>query len=426
MHIPVLILGGGITGLSTAWHLEQGGCKDYLVLEKENTLGGLCRTEIIQNCVFDYSGHLLHLHTDYGKKLIRRLLKNNLKKCQRKAWIFTKEARVPFPFQANLFALPEKERRLCLQGLSEASQKERKTPRHFKDWCLQAFGKGIYDLFMRPYNTKLWGLPPEQLSWAWCGSFVPTPDWKEIEQGARQKPLKKYGYNAFFYYPKKGGAQAITDALSEGITSVKTDTSVTQIDLKNKKVRAGGKIYSYDYLVNTLPLPVFLRLLKNNSLTRKAEKLRHTSVYVFNFAIDRKMRPFSWIYFPDESEIFYRVGMQSSFSEHNAPKGVSSFYVEVPAKEGKSLQTEKRILKELIQKGIIKTDDKILFSFWQTLPYAYAVYDKNHAQIKASVLPVLEKSDCFCAGRYGLWEYSFMEKSLLQGSDLAKKILELI
>jgi len=41
-HTPVLILGGGITGLSTAYHLEKEGFTDYLLVEKAPVFGGLC------------------------------------------------------------------------------------------------------------------------------------------------------------------------------------------------------------------------------------------------------------------------------------------------------------------------------------------------------------------------------------------------
>ena len=75
------------------------------------------------------------------------------------------------------------------------------------------------------------------------------------------------------------------------------------------------------------------------------------------------------------------------------------------------------------QKGIIKEQDKILLSYWQTLPVAYAIYDKNRANATHKILGWLNKNGCICVGRYGLWEYSFMERSLLQGRQAAQKVL---
>ena len=56
----------------------------------------------------------------------------------------------------------------------------------------------------------------------------------------------------------------------------------------------------------------------------------------------------------------------------------------------------------------------------------YVIFNKKRAQIVPALLEALEKENCFCAGRYGRWEYSFMESSLLQGQQLAQKLANLI
>ncbi len=104
-HVHTLIIGGGITGLSTAYALEKRGYHDYLVVEAKETLGGLCATTHRNGYSFDYGGHLLHLHTQQGKRLVRQLLDNNLQQHTRHAWIYTNGMRVPYPFQHNLWAL---------------------------------------------------------------------------------------------------------------------------------------------------------------------------------------------------------------------------------------------------------------------------------------------------------------------------------
>ena len=425
MHVRTLILGGGLAGISTAYHLEQLGQTDYLVLEKENEPGGLCRSKLSRGFTFDYSGHLLHLHTPYGKKLVCTLLKNQLRRLPRRAWIYTQNARVPFPFQAHLWALPAHLQQKCLAGLLQAAKTPKDTStRNFKDWCLHAFGTGIYQVFMRPYNTKLWGCPPQQLTSEWCGPFVPTPSLQEIRQSVRRRLSRPFGYNTHFYYPKTGGCGALVHALARHVSHLQTATTVTQIDLAQKTVRANGKTISFDFLVNTLPLPVFLRLLKNSpALTSLADRLSWQAVTVYQLALQGRRRPFSWIYFPDETEPFYRVGMQSSFSPNNAPKGSYSLYVELPGLIKPGRQQEDKIYQALLRKNVIRPTDKKLFSFWQPIPYAYVRYDKKRTATVRRIQQMLEKHQCFCAGRYGLWEYSFMESALLQGQALAQKLV---
>ena len=77
IHVHTLILGGGMTGLSTAYALEQQGWHDYVVLESKNQAGGLCASTQQNGYRFDFGGHLLHLHTKTGKHLVQTLLKNN-------------------------------------------------------------------------------------------------------------------------------------------------------------------------------------------------------------------------------------------------------------------------------------------------------------------------------------------------------------
>lgn len=424
MHVKILILGAGLTGLSTAYHLEKRGETDYLLAERQAVPGGLCTSQNIQGFTFDYSGHLLHLHTEYGRKLVRKLLPNNLLRLRREAWIYTGSCRVPFPFQANLFALPPSQRKSCVEGLLKLTAHSPKEPKNFEQWCLQSFGRPIYEQFMRPYNSKLWGRAPKELTCDWCGPFVPRPTRREILQSA-QKPLKKsYGYNSYFYYPKEGGCGALTAALSERLTGLRTQATVTRVDLKSRTAHVGGQIISFDKLVNTLPLPVFLKMLHQEPrLTALADSLSYTSVQVYNLALRKEIKPFSWIYFPDEQEPFYRVGLQSGFSPHNAPPGTSSLYIEMPGTIRRSKAMETRIWKALIEKGIIEEHDEVLFSFWQPLPYAYVVYDKRRARAVSQALRALAKRACFCGGRYGKWEYSFMESSLLEGLALAEKLI---
>lgn len=425
-HVHTLILGAGLTGLSTAYHLQKLGQTNYLLAERAYTPGGLCKSVYKNGFTFDYGGHLLHLHTPYGKKLVKKLLKTNLKRLPRHAWIYTQHARVPFPFQANLFALPADVRQACVDGMLTAAQKKYTTAaKNFKDWCLRSFGAGVYEAFMRPYNTKLWGRAPEDLTADWCGPFVPLPSTKEIIQSAQKPTGKKFGYNAYFYYPQTGGCQALVDALALHVKNLRLNAPVTRVNLRKKTAVIGKETVSFDYVVNTLPLPEFLRLLDGEPLlSRAADKLAVQGVTVYNLAVrGPQQKPFSWIYCPDNADPFFRVGLQSSFSPANAPAGCRSYYIELPGKVPHTQAMQKRIWNALIQKGIINKHDEKLFSFWQFLPYAYAVYDKHRYNTVQKTLARLEQCGCLCTGRYGKWEYSFMEKSLLEGLETAQKLV---
>lgn len=40
-------------------------------------------------------------------------------------------------------------------------------PANFDEWILRVMGSGIADVFMRPYNFKVWAIPTTQVGWSW-------------------------------------------------------------------------------------------------------------------------------------------------------------------------------------------------------------------------------------------------------------------
>ena len=76
----VLVLGGGLAGLSAAFHLNQENC-EAVVAEKSGSVGGTARSVGIGGFTFDITGHLLHLHHEYTKSLIQKLLAGNVFTC---------------------------------------------------------------------------------------------------------------------------------------------------------------------------------------------------------------------------------------------------------------------------------------------------------------------------------------------------------
>lgn len=427
-HVHTLIIGGGITGLATAYALGKHGMHDYLVVEAQDRLGGLCATTRQDGYQFDFAGHLLHLHTPQGKELIQTLLGNNLQKHTRRAFIYTHGMQVPYPFQQNLWALYPELRALCVEELTRL-QPATTAPENFEQWCLQSFGHGLCEAFFRPYNEKLWGRPLRELTCEWCHPFVPSPHYDEILQSATHKPTRAPGYNATFYYPRKGGIGALINALAKHVANVHTNSPVTCLNLSTKTawIQNYGTVH-FEHLVNTAPLTTFVNLLEaQEPLKQAASRLAVQPITVYHVAIARSVFPFSWIYFPDKNIPFYRVGLQSSFcTDAVAAKDTSLFYIELPGSVPHTPAHEKQIWTALHQQGIISWEDTKLFSAWQDIPHAYVVFNRQRAQSVPFLLSELKKQGVFCAGRYGRWTYSFMEYSLREGQQLAQQLAKLV
>jgi protoporphyrinogen oxidase len=60
---------------------------------------------------------------------------------------------------------------VAMEGLLDAytelkNNPDAKAPVTFDEWILKYMGNGIADLFMRPYNFKVWACPTDQV-WLW-------------------------------------------------------------------------------------------------------------------------------------------------------------------------------------------------------------------------------------------------------------------
>jgi protoporphyrinogen oxidase len=58
--------------------------------------------------------------------------------------------------------LPKDDQVMCIDGLIDSAMECRVAntkPKDFDEWILRMTGKGIADIFMRPYNYKVWAVP---------------------------------------------------------------------------------------------------------------------------------------------------------------------------------------------------------------------------------------------------------------------------
>lgn len=428
----VIILGAGISGLSAAWHLQRNGM-DCRVFEKESDPGGLCRSKNCGGFVFDCDGHLLHFKHRYAFDLVKNLLNGNIKGHSKNAWVYSGGIYSRYPFQANLHGLPEGIVKECLLGFIRASKngrhKKDKSKLNFLEWIHLTFGKGIAKHFMIPYNKKFWTLSPAKMNCEWLDGFIPVPSLKELVEGAIQDSRRRFGYNAYFWYPKNGGISQLAAAFYRDIKNVYTDCEITQIDIRKKEIRnCRGNKDKFDYLIYAIPLPELPGLAKGlpAGLTPLFNKLRWNSIFNLNLGLDRKEDlPRHWVYFPREDTCFFRVGFFHNFSACAAPADKSALYTEVAYSKEKPIDKNKivqRIKRDLIKVGLLSADDRQCCQDINDIEYGYPIYDKNYNGARGKILGYLEGKNIIPCGRYGSWRYFSMEDAIMDGKRVADLI----
>jgi len=113
---PAVILGAGPTGLSAAHTLGA----EAVLVEREATVGGCCRSMVAGGFTFDHAGHIMFSNDPYVHDLYRLLLGDNVHWQEREAWIYSKGVHTRYPFQGSLYGLPNAVIKECLIGAIEA------------------------------------------------------------------------------------------------------------------------------------------------------------------------------------------------------------------------------------------------------------------------------------------------------------------
>jgi protoporphyrinogen oxidase len=428
----ILILGGGLTGLTAAYKLhKESGIRSIILLEKGNHIGGTARTIKEGEYSFDLTGHALHLNREESKNFILNELdlSEKLDTVVRSAYIYIDGQFVPYPFQYNLAYLNDKNRDYCVEEFIKAQQHiaPYQEELSFKDYCYSFFGKGISELFMIPYNKKLWSINLDQLSTDWMGEYVPGPDKDKVFEGAYKRKTKdETGYNATFYYPKSGGIQTLPNALYEHVKELTLlNHPATKIDLEEKVVYSVNCSFKYDYLISTIPLPDLLRV---SGLNVHADRLKYNVVRAFFVAIPRLDAPkCSWLYIPDASKNIYRIGNFSWFSTSLNVDGKDILYIESSSSNDLkgNLPTFQEMLSELRGLSIFNIDNIELIKIIDIEP-AYVTYDLEWRNNVSCITEKLKTYNVFLAGRYGCWKYDSMEGAILDGIASANLISNLI
>ncbi|MCM2266170.1 MAG: NAD(P)-binding protein [Elusimicrobiales bacterium] len=429
LKTDVLIIGGGLAGLSAAKALE--GKKSHIVAERENRPGGLSATVTKGGFHFDYSGHLLHLRWPKTSRFILGALGGNCLRLKRDARVFAHRRWTPYPFQANLAGMPGKVKAECVSGFLKAYSAgggpgDGTEP--FSRWTSRVFGAGISRHFMVPYNAKLWRYPLARLTTEWCAPFVPMPRPEEVIEGAYGKRSEGLGYNTVFHYPRRGGIGALANALAMKSSGLRLGLEVESVNLKAgvAMVRHFGPVH-FKRLINTSPLDSFVGMAQDApaAVKRAAAALRHNTVYVLNLGVKGVKSDMHWGYFPGPEFAFYRAGLATNFSRELAPRGCASFYVEFST-AGEALDlasAETAALKGLKACGLLGPGARVVQKLWLKIPCAYVIYNKERAAALPVITAWLKARKAQSIGRYGGWKYSFMEESVKEGLEAADALL---
>ncbi|MFK7990648.1 MAG: NAD(P)/FAD-dependent oxidoreductase [Sandaracinaceae bacterium] len=418
LNVRYLVLGAGISGLSFADWVDGD---DYVVCEADSEIGGYCKTIQQDGFTWDYSGHFFHFRRpEIEKYLVERMSEQRILEVDKVSRIYWKGEHVDFPFQKNIHQLPKQDFLDALHDLYFRAEAfpEDKAPTNFLEMLYAKFGRSIAEMFLVPYNEKLYATDLSNLDVDAMGRFFPYADVDDVIRNFRA--ADNQSYNSSFTYPE-GGAIQYVHALAKGVDADKIALGerVERIDLETKVAHTSqGRSIAFEGLVSSAPFPSLLSMC---GVAHEATDFTWNKVLVFNLGFDRKGPDgVHWTYFPQRDLSFYRLG----FYDNIFGTDRLSMYVEVGLPADAELDdarieaTKSQVLADLETCGV--TDGHQLVSSHSiVLDPAYVHITKRSLAEVTRLKAALATRGVFSIGRYGSWTYCSIEDNIVEARALA-------
>src|SRR5436190_21633150 len=235
-HKPVAVLGGGPAGLTAGYLLAQKG-RPVIVLEAEDQVGGIAKTEVRDGYRFDLGGHRFFTKSKEVDDLWHEVMKEEFLKRPRMSRIYWNGKFLDYPLNGTDVIRKLGPIELMRAGLSYlwAAVTKRNAPEeNLEQWVSKRFGWRLYSPFFKSYNEKVWGLPTTEIRAEWAAQRIKGLSFFSAAKAAflGNKGNKIKSLIDKFNYPRYGPGQ-MWDTMSAKIRElggqVLTEAPVTKI-----------------------------------------------------------------------------------------------------------------------------------------------------------------------------------------------------
>ncbi len=303
--MAVAIVGGGISGLATAYYLSKAKV-DFLLIEEAPRLGGVIRTESLDDCLLEGGPDSFLAQKPWARELIDELGMSDKIICsydhQRKTYISLENRLIPIPegfqFLAPTRALPilrsplfswRTKLKMAIELLRQPPREAPNPDRSVAEFVLDHFGDEVNEKLVQPMLSGVYGGSPERMRLA---SVVPRFAEIERKYGSVSRGLLRSAKPSGgpLFQSILGGMQQLTETLAgrirTPITALATGLRRTQ---HGYEVHFGAQSAKADSVVLAIPAYRAGALLRSADadLADRLEAIPYSSSIVTGFAYRR-------------------------------------------------------------------------------------------------------------------------------------------
>lgn len=404
INVDFLILGAGPAGLTCARKLLDGG-KSVLILEKESTAGGLCRSEEVDGAPLDIGGgHFLDVRRPKVNDFLFSFMPmDEWDYYERDSRIQVGENTINHPFEANIWQLPESLQEEYLESIAAAGCNQgEEQPERFVDWIRWKLGDKIAEDYMLPYNQKIFADELDELGTYWLEK-LPNVNYEDTLASCREHHAHgTQPGHAQFYYPKKYGYGEVWIRIADSMKdNIVFNAAVTDMDMEKHIVRtADGSEYGANTVITTIPWGSLGKITGvTDKVTSLLPYLKSSAIEVRYFS-NNLDTPAQWIYIPDSDIPWHRILVRHNFC---------------PNSRGYWTETRKERV-ELIEQEA---------EYAYMNEYAYPLNTVDKPEIMKRLLAEAEAMGVYGLGRWGEHNHYNSDVVVERAMDLADKLLNI-
>lgn len=434
--MKVIILGAGLSGISTAFFLQQyDEYENIVLLEMEKTTGGLCRSIYKNGYVYDIGPHILFSKDKDMLNLMLSVLdeKNSLRRSNK---ILYKHRQIQYPFENDLSKLPAEDLNYCINAFNHNPYESYEVTNMIQ-FFLKTFGEGITNTYLRPYNEKIWKYDPAFMNTSMVDR-IPKPTQEEIRRSAAGETVDGYVHQLYFSYPSQGGIEAVPNGFLKQLNTqkchIKTNSTVVKITKREQDFcvyTADGTCYYADQVISTIPVQSLTEAYEKASdeVKKRVSDLRYNSIAIAFVKTPYDLCGDNFAFMiPDKNVIFHRISKMDFLGDTYHRKGEATYMVEVTYRENDKIATLEKdefrhqIVQGLVDIGFAKSYADVEIIDITKYQYAYVIYDLNHTENMRVIRDFYNKEGIILNGRFGNFEYWNMDRILRESFELSRRL----